>query len=138
MINPDSHIRSYFFNTLNGQVVDNKTITIHDFRVPFNGTHYIIMNAQSSEPNRDNKCDIISYNARINLDIVTIFDGVSGSRLFADNIKEMVMNATQNITIAGFNVDEVNVTYPDDLDLLTNTQSIFRKLITYEFKITQL
>lgn len=138
MINPDKYIRQYFFDTLNGQIVDGKTITIHDFRIPFNGTHYILMNAQSSEENKDNKCDVISYTSRINLDIVTIFEGVSGSRAFADDIKEMVMNATTNIQVPGFNVSNVTLSYPDDMEQITNTQTIFRKLITYEFKITEI
>ena len=36
MINPDKHIRKYFFDALNNQVVDTKTITVHDYRAPTN------------------------------------------------------------------------------------------------------
>jgi hypothetical protein len=138
MINPDKHIRKYFATTLNGQIVDGKVITVHDYRSPFNSDAYILMINQSMTPNRDNKCDIVSWNCFIVLDVVTVFSNISGSRLLADNIKEMVMNETQSISIDNFSVDNVNITYPDDLSLITSTQTIFRKLINYEFKLTQL
>ena len=138
MINPDKYIRKYFFDTLNNQVVDTKTITVHDFRAPINKDAYIIMINQSMTPNLDNKCDIVSWNCFIILDVVTVYDNISGSRVLADNIKEMVMNQTQNISVDNFSVDEVTISYPDDLNTITNTQSIFRKLINYEFKLTQL
>lgn len=138
MINPDKHIRKYFFDTLNNITVDTKNITIHDYRVPENRDHYILMINQNMNPNRDNKCDIISWNCRITLDVVTIYKNGQGSRLFADNIKEKIMNLTQNISIDNFSVDEVEVDYPDDIQTMTPTQSIFRKLINYEFKLTEL
>jgi len=138
MINPDKHIRKYFFDALNNKVVNGKTITIHDYRAPFNSDAYILMINQSMTPNRDNKCDIISWNCFIVLDVVTVFDNVYGSRVLADDIKEMVMNNTQNIAIDNFSVDDVDISYPDDLNTITNTQSIFRKLINYEFKLTEL
>jgi len=138
MINPDKHIRKYFYDALNNQVVDTKTITVHDYRAPTNKDAYILMINQSMTPNRNNKCDIVSWNCYIILDVVTVYDNISGSRVLADNIKEMVMNNTQNISVDHFSVDDVNITYPDDLNLITNTQSIFRKLINYEFKLTQL
>jgi len=138
MINPDKYIRKYFYDTLNNQVVDTKTITVHDFRAPTNKDAYILMINQSMTPNRDHKCDIVSWNCFIILDVVTVYDNISGSRVLADNIKEMVMNQTQNISVDHFSVDDVKITYPDDLNLITNTQSIFRKLINYEFKLTQL
>lgn len=138
MINPDKHIRKYFHDTLNNATVDGKVITVHDYRAPFNSDAYILMVNQSSTENKENKCDVISWNCNITLDIVTLFSNVSGSRVLADNIKEMVMNQTQNITIDNFSVDNVNIIYPDDLSLITNTQTIFRKLINYEFKLTQL
>lgn len=138
MINPDKYIRAYFFDTLNNITVDTKNITIHDYRVPENRDHYILMINQNMNPNRDHKCDIISWNCRITLDVVTIYKNGQGSRLFADNIKEKIMNLTQNISIDNFSVDEVEVDYPDDIQTMTPTQSIFRKLINYEFKLTEL
>ena len=138
MINPDKYIRKYFATTLNGQIVDGKIITVHDYRAPFNSDAYILMINQSMTLNEDNKCDIVSWNCFIILDVVTLFDNISGSRVLADNIKEMVMNETQTISIDNFSVDNVNISYPDDLSLITNTQTIFRKLINYEFKLTQL
>lgn len=138
MINPSKHIRKYFFDALNNEVVDDNIITVHDYRAPMNRKAYILMINQSMTPNRDNKCDIISWDCFIVLDIVTIYDNIAGSRLLADNIMEMVMNQTQTISIDNFSTDNVIVTYPDDLNLVTNTQTIFRKLINYEFKLTEI
>lgn len=138
MINPDKHIRKAFFDKLNNVKVDTKTITIHDFRAPTDSKNYILMINQSMNENRDNKCDIISWNCFITLDIVTIYDNMAGSRLFADNIKEKVMTETTNLTVNNFSLDNMIISFPDDLNLVTNTQSIFRKLINYEFKLTQL
>lgn len=138
MINPDKYIRKFFFNALNGKVVDGNAITIHDFRAPLNSNAYILMTNQSMTPNFDNKCDTVSWNCNITLDVVTVYQNVTGSRLLADNIKEMVMNNTSTISIDNFNVDNFTMTFPDDLNLITNTQSIFRKLINYEFKITEI
>lgn len=138
MINPDKYIRKFFFDALNSKKVDGKTITVHDFRAPLNSDAYILMTNQSMTPNFDNKCDTVSWDCNITLDVVTVYNNVTGSRLLADNIKEMVMNETETISITNFNVDNFRMSFPDDLNLITSTQSIFRKLINYEFKITQL
>lgn len=138
MKNPDKYIRDYFSTTLNGIEVDGNTIKVYDYRVPKNDNFYILMVNQSSEKVHDTKCDTLAYDCRITLDIVTRFQGKnSGSRLLADNIKEKVMNLTQNITIQNFELSNLNISYPDDLYLITDTQNIFRKLIIYEFKLNQ-
>lgn len=138
MKNPDKYIRQYFYSTLNNIEVDDNTIKVYDYRVPQNDDFYILMVNQSSEKVQDTKCDTLAYDCRITLDIVTRFQGKNaGSRLLADNIKEKVMNLTQNITIQNFELSNLNISYPDDLYLITDTQNIFRKLIIYEFKLNQ-
>lgn len=132
MINPDKHIRKFFVDTLNNIEVDGKTITIHDYRVPQNKDAYILMINQSMDPNYDNKCGKYRWTCRITLDIVTIYKNNQGSRLLADNIKEEVMSLTKDIDIDNFLIENQEMTFPDDLHFLDNTQSIFRKLINYE------
>lgn len=138
MINPDKYIRAYFFTQLNNIVVDTHTVTIHDMIMPQNSDKYILMTNQSSVERYDSKCDIISYDCSLTLDIVTIYEGNNGSRLLADNIKERVINETQNINISNFETSDIRIGYPSDIITKTNTQTIFRKLINYEFKLNQL
>lgn len=138
MINPSKHIRKFFFDRLNNIVVDGKVITIHDYRIPENKNAYILMINQSMSDGQNNKCDVLTWDARITLDVVTIYDNVSGSRLLADDIMERVMNETQSINIGFFTVDKVSVEYPDDIQLMTPTQNIYRKIIQYNFKLTQI
>lgn len=137
IFNPDKYIRKYFFEKLNNITVSGKAVNIHDYRVPTNSDAYILMQNQNSDEDNNTKCDSNKYICRITLDVVTIYKNGQGSRLLADDIKEAVMNLTQSIEIDNFILQDVSISYPDDLNLKTPTQEIFRKLIVYELILTQ-
>ncbi|AQW91329.1 hypothetical protein [Elizabethkingia anophelis] len=136
MKNADKWIRKYFVDTLNNMVVNGKTITIHDMRVPENKDAYILMTTQSKQENNEVKCGL-RYDCQITLDVVTIYNNIAGSRLLADDIMEEVMKRTQSILIQNFQTLTVEKDFPADISTITSTQSIFRKLIIFNLKIRE-
>ena len=143
MKNPDKHIRKAFSDALSDLEVTNPynsdevSIPLSDFRIPQNKDFYILMTNQWTMPRYDSKCDKYSWTCGITLDIVTKFANYQGSRLFADEIKEAVMNLTEDLTIENFNKQRQDWNFPDDLEMMTSTENIYRKIIQYEFELTE-
>ncbi|MDV3461777.1 hypothetical protein CMV04_12230 [Elizabethkingia anophelis] len=136
MKNADKWIRKYFVDTLNNMVVNGKTITIHDMRVPDNKDAYILMTTQQKSEGDPTKCDT-PWDCYITLDVVTIYNNIAGSRLLADDIMEEVMKRTQNVLVNGFTVKKQSLDFPPDISTITSTQAIFRKLVTFNLIISE-
>ncbi|WP_407498857.1 hypothetical protein [Elizabethkingia anophelis] len=136
MKNADKWIRKYFVDTLNNMVVNGKTITIHDMRVPENKDAYILMTTQQKSEGDPTKCDT-PWDCYITLDVVTIYNNIAGSRLLADDIMEEVMKRTQNVLVSGFTVKKQSLDFPPDISTITSTQAIFRKLVTFNLIISE-
>ncbi|MDV3749079.1 hypothetical protein CMU21_14700 [Elizabethkingia anophelis] len=136
MKNADKWIRKYFVDTLNNMVVNGKTITIHDMRVPENKDAYILMTTQQKSEGDPTKCDT-PWDCYITLDVVTIYNNIAGSRLLADDIMEEVMKRTQNVLVNGFTVKKQSLDFPPDISTITSTQAIFRKLVTFNLIISE-
>ncbi|MCT4024391.1 hypothetical protein HZP91_15370 [Elizabethkingia anophelis] len=136
MKNADKWIRKYFVDTLNNMVVNGKTITIHDMRVPENKDAYILMTTQQKSEGDPTKCDT-PWDCYITLDVVTIYNNIAGSRLLADDIMEEVMKRTQNVLVNGFTVKKQSLDFPPDISTITSTQAIFRKLVTFNLILSE-
>ncbi|MDV3774056.1 hypothetical protein CMU14_13315 [Elizabethkingia anophelis] len=136
MKNADKWIRKYFVDTLNNMVVNGKTITIHDMRIPDNKDAYILMTTQQKSEGDPTKCDT-PWDCYITLDVVTIYNNIAGSRLLADDIMEEVMKRTQNVLVNGFTVKKQSLDFPPDISTITSTQAIFRKLVTFNLIISE-
>lgn len=136
MRNPDKYIRQYFYNTLNGMSVNGKTISIHDYRIPDNKDAYILMTTQQKSEGDPTKCDT-PWDCYITLDVVTIYNNIAGSRMLADDIMEEVMKRTQNVLVSGFTVKKQSLDFPPDISTITSTQTIFRKLVTFNLIISE-
>lgn len=136
MRNPDKYIRQYFYNTLNGMSVNGKTISIHDYRIPDNKDAYILMTTQQKSEGDPTKCDT-PWDCYITLDVVTIYNNIAGSRLLADDMMEEVMKRTQNVLVSGFTVKKQSLDFPPDISTITSTQTIFRKLVTFNLIISE-
>ena len=135
MTNPDKYIRKFFFDKLNNIVVNGKTISVHDFIAPENKNEYILMTTQSRQENNESKCGV-KWDCQIIIDVVTLYDGSAGSRLLADDIMNRVIELTTNNNIIIENHTFINCTRDfNDLSIRTTTQSIFRKLVTFNLKI---
>ncbi|MCT3693157.1 hypothetical protein HZP84_16300 [Elizabethkingia anophelis] len=136
MKNADKWIRKYFVDTLNNMVVNGKTITIHDMRIPDNKDAYILMTTQQKSEGDPTKCNT-PWDCYITLDVVTIYNNIAGSRLLADDIMEEVMKRTQNVLVNGFTVKKQSLDFPPDISTITSTQAIFRKLVTFNLIISE-
>ena len=136
MRTPDKWIRKYFATTLNNLVVSGKTIPIADFRLPNNSNAYILMTTEDKTHVQENKCNKV-WNFSQTLDIVTVYDGNSGSRLLCDDIQETVLNACNNISIEHFTVIDKGYEFAPDLSTQTTTNTIFRKIIIFNLKLIE-
>lgn len=136
MINPDKWIRKAFVDALAGLQVNGKPIPVYDSHTPRNDAAFIVLSTQSGYESRRVKC-LKTLVASITVDIVTRYAGNSGSQLFADDIKEAVLNLTENLEITNFvKQGETEREFPYIAPLTTTTETIFRKLIIYNFKIS--
>lgn len=134
MNNPDKYIRKYFYDTLSGMVINGKIIPVYDSHTPNNDDYAIILSTQSGSDDWMSKCSV-DKNREIIIDIFTRYSGHVGSRAFLDDIVEETLERTKKITIENFTVQYYNVNYPSDLTLVTNTETVFRKLINYSIKL---
>lgn len=140
---PDREIRKAISQSLSGTTVISPfgggelDITVHDFRPPENKSEYVLMINQWADLDRETKCPENTWNCGITLDIVTKFPNTQGSRLLADIIQEEVWNLTRNLEVDGFHNEEQTMRSPDDLETMTSTENIYRKLIQYEFKLIE-
>lgn len=136
MRNPDKYIRLYLFNLLNNITVDGLTIRCYDSHSPNNDSKaLIVLSTQSGRETQTNKCGK-DVESNIIVDIITRYPLNSGSRLLADNIKEKVLELTENPLIDNFTVQGVTIEFPSDLTQDSSTETIFRKLIKFNFKLS--
>ena len=136
MKTPDKWIRKYFSDTLNGLTVSGKVIPISDMRLPSNSSAYILMTTIDKSHDQETKCSKV-WNFQQTLDIVTIYQGNSGSRVLCDDIHEAVLNACNNITVQGFTVLNTSYEFAPDLSSSDSTQTIFRKIIIFNLKLKE-
>jgi len=136
MRNPDKYIRKYFFDTLNGMVVNGKTIPVYDTNAPNNEKFLVILSTQSGSDNWNSKCSV-DKDREILIDVVTRFNGLVGSRVMADDIVEKILELTQDIQIENFTTQYYNKSFPADLTLTQSTETIHRKFINYQIKLKE-
>ena len=135
MRNPDKWIRKYFYQTLNNIEVNGNTISVYDSHSSTNDSPaLIVMSTQSGFEVDIHKCNT-SIDCDIIIDIITRYPAQYGSQTFADDIKELVLNLTDNIQIENFTLQEVELEFPYVAPITTSTESIFRKLIKYNLKL---
>jgi len=136
MRNPDKYIRKYFFDTLNGMVVNGKTIPVYDTNTPNNEKFLVILSTQAGSDNWKSKCSV-DKDREILIDVVTRFKGLVGSRAMADDIVEKILELTQNIQIENFTIQYYNKSFPTDLTLTQSAETIHRKFINYQIKLKE-
>lgn len=134
MENPNKYIRKYFFDTLNGIIVQGKTVKVYDSHTPNNDNFLIILSTQTGSEDWQSKCSI-DKNRSINLDVIVRKSGNVGSRAMLDDIVEEILSRCKNIEIENFKVQYFNVTMPNDLSISTSTETIYRQIINFNFNI---
>ena len=137
---PDKYVRKALYTLLNGITVNGNTINVYDTAITSRTIpkYYILMTTQTNSVDEKVKCGD-RWQSSILLDIVTRYSstGNTGSRLLADDIAEAVRNLLEtNLTLeGGLNVIDQKLDFPNDLSLVTDTESVFRKFIRIEFSI---
>lgn len=134
MENPNKYIRKYFYETLNGIVVQGQTFKVYDSHTPNNDNFLIILSTQTGSEDWRDKCSI-DKNRSINLDVIVRKSGNVGSRAMLDDIVEQILVRTKEIQIENFKVQHWQVTLPTDLSISTTTETIYRQIINYNFNI---
>ncbi len=134
MENPNKYIRKYFYETLNGIVVQGQTVKVYDSHTPNNDNFLIILSTQTGSEDWRDKCSI-DKNRSINLDVIVRKVGNIGSRAMLDDIVEQILLRTKEIQIENFKVQHWQVTLPTDLSISTTTETIYRQIINYNFNI---
>ena len=136
MKTPDKWIRKYLSETLTGLTVNGKLIPNSDTRIPANSNAYILLTTIDKSNEQETKCHRV-WRVAANLDIVTVYEGNNGSRVFAEDIENAVLALIQNPTIDGFTVESADIDFAPDLSTITTTQSIFRKIIILNLKLKE-
>ena len=137
---PDKYVRKALYSLLNNITVNGNTIKIYDTAITGRTIpkFYILMTTQTNSVDGSVKCGD-RWQSSILLDIVTRYSstGNTGSRLLADDIAEAVRNLLEtNLTLdGGLNIIDQKLDFPNDLSLVTDTESVFRKFIRIEFSI---
>lgn len=135
MVNPTKYIRQGIIQTLTAQGI---TTPIYEDRVPKTvkplPEKYILMTSPSLQPTVTSK-DCYEWLTTINLDVNLVNEKGYSSGIDLDDEIEDLLNAISVLQIPNFNVPKnlhrlVNMT---DLPIETPTQSIQRRVLTYEF-----
>lgn len=134
MENPNKYIRKYFYDTLNGIVVNGQTVKVYDSHTPNNDNFLIILSTQTGSEDWRDKCSI-DKNRSINLDVIVRKSGNVGSRAMLDDIVEKILSRTKEIEIENFKVQYWQVALTNDLTTSTSTETIYRQIINYNFNI---
>ena len=137
---PDKYVRKALYTLINGMTVNGNVIKIYDSAITGRiiPKYYILMTTQTNDVDRSIKCGD-RWQSSILLDIVTRYSstGNTSSRLLADDIADAVRNLLETkLTLeGGLNVINQKLSFPNDLAMVTDTESVFRKFIRIEFDI---
>jgi hypothetical protein len=138
---PDKWIRKAISELIDGIIVDGITIPCYDTRVsgPNNPDYYVLMTTQTNEVDKATKCEWF-WESNILLDVVTIYPlpGNPGSRLLADEILEAVKDEMNNLVLdasSGLSIITQTQSYPNDLNLSTESEVVYRKFLNLELLI---
>jgi hypothetical protein len=134
MEEPNKWIRQYFSQALSNMVVNGKIVKVYDTHTPNNDDVLIILSTQTGSNDREDKCSI-SKNRTIEIQVITRYKGITGSRLLLDDICEEIQTRVKNITIPNFTLWNWDVSFPQDFATSTETETIFRKIINYNLKL---
>jgi hypothetical protein len=133
-INPDKYIRKSIYDLLNDIVVSGKTIKCYDARVYGNQnvTDYIILANQTKNVDKANKCEY-RYQGSV---LIEIYTRSSSSRVLLNDIEEAVTELlTPKISVDNYEVIFQNINYLTQLESFTDTENIYRSLLTLELTL---
>lgn len=135
---PDKWIRRELHDRLDDIIVDSTTVPVYDINATnFDGKYYIILSTQSNTRS-ENKCGGV-FNHDILLDIVTRYPLNTGSRVFADDICQQIIDSLEEFEMpedSEMKLHNLNFTLPPDLTSQTQSEIIHRKFIRLQISIS--
>lgn len=134
---PDKYVRQYFANTLNNLTVNSKVIKVYDSNTPNNDNQLIVMSTMTTDLRDNTKCGQ-DWHVDLLLDVVTRNAKQTGSRVLAEDIVNSVLTLCDNPYFDGFNLLNYEITFPSDLVMNNDTETVFRKFIRYSFKLKEI
>jgi len=133
-INPDKYIRKAIYDLLNDIVVSGKTIKCYDARVYGNQdvTDYIILANQTKNVDKATKCE---YRWQGSV-LIEIYTRSSSSRVLLNDIEQAVTDLlTPKISVDNYEVIFQNINYLTQLESFTDTENIYRSLLTLDLTL---
>ena len=137
---PDKWIRKAVFDLINNITVNSVTVPCFDtFQAVSKEKVYVILSTQTSDTRYDNKTEK-QWESSLLIDIIqkTPKAGSVGSRVLVDDIADSVRNLTHNLTLdsnSGLDIIKQTLDFPAIDPSITVNETVFRKLIRYEFLI---
>lgn len=135
---PDTPLRVAYINAIKAV---NPTLPVWAKKVPKGVTVpnlYVLISSQSKNATERSK-DCWEWLCTINIDI--FYKNLQGysDTVKVDNAEAQVIIAIENgINVQGFSVKSINLLDSNDLDIETPTESIERRVLTYEHWICQI
>lgn len=134
MFEPSKYIRKYFVSALSNMVVNGHSVKVYDSHTPNNDDVLVILSTQTGSNDWQDKCSV-DKNRTIEIQILTRFKGNTGSRVLVDDISEEIQSRCKNIVIENFEVQDWDISFPNEFFTSTTTETIFRKIINYNLNI---
>ncbi len=138
---PDKWIRKAIKTALNGMIVDGNKIPLYDYNVTGSNKSdfYVLITTQNNIAENVNKCSK-QWRSFVLLDIVARYSnsGNIGDRLMADNILDEVRSRVDNLVLdasSGLEIVWQKDTFPNDINIITENESVFRKFTRIELYI---
>ena len=146
---PDKWVRTAVFNLIN-----NMTVNVIDINGNYNPVTipcfesyqsvskekvYVVLSTQTADTRDDNKTEK-QWESSLLIDIIQKIPraGSVGSRVLVDDVADNIRNLTQNLTLdsnSGLTIIKQTIDFPAIDPSITVNETVFRKLIRYEFLI---
>lgn len=139
MLDPNLALLNAYQTALNGLTVDGTAIPLYPALVPLTNSNkkYVLLTTQTRQDNKT-KCGYW-WDCQITVDIVTKYPNGRGDIMFAMNIGQSISALVQDVVISvtGFNIRDCRQLTPEILALQTDTEDIYRYLLTFTYKINR-
>lgn len=139
MQDPNLALLNAFQTALTNFTVGSKSITVYPAIAPLKNVpnKYVLLTTQTRIDN-ETKCGTW-WECEITTDIVTRYPNGTGDITFAMSIGQSISALVQDVvlTLSGFSIRQRKQLPPQTLALQTDTEDIYRYLLTFYYKINR-
>ena len=133
---PDKWVRKAVFDLINNITVNSVTVPCFDtFQAVDKEKVYVILSTQTADTRYDNKTEK-QWESSLLIDIIQKIPsaGSVGSRVLVDDVADNISNLTLDSN-SGLTIIKQTIDFPAIDPSITVNETVFRKLIRYEFLI---